>query len=316
MKLSELVGLRNLLNESIALEEVRSSTEILLQRISSVGDTITKVEYVDSIKRIRNYYAEILTLVEQPPKELHDMLSKIDAKINKLTKDFHKRGYIINGFFASNATDVDGERNLRIVPVTSAVKTLVGARIDMYSSWQYPGLEIGPGDGEWTPMLVASDPLYLIDNHNEFLESTLGKFNDDYQRRLRPYVIDFRTNNIMALPHDQIGFAFAWNVFNFFPEFELRHYLTQVFGLLRPGGTLLFSYNNCDNPTQAGFAEEGWMSWMPRTLLTTILTDIGFVDLEFFEPELNISFVEVKKPGIKTTIKAHQVLGEIKIHNS
>jgi SAM-dependent methyltransferase len=312
MKLSELVALRNLLNESIALEEVRASTEILLQRISSVSDTVTKADYVDSIKRIRNYYAEILTLVEKPPKELHDMLYKIDTKINKITQDYHKRGYLINGFFASNATDVEGERNLRIVPVPSDVKTLVGARIDMYSSWQYPGLEIGPGDGAWTPMLVASDPLYIIDNHKEFLDVASGQFHDDYQRRLRQYVIDFRTNNITALPKNQIGFAFAWNVFNFFPEYELRHYLTQVFDLLRPGGTLLFSYNNCDNPTQAGFVEEGWMSWMPRTLLTTILTELGYVDFEFFEPAQNISFVEVKKPGVKVTSKAHQVLGEIK----
>jgi SAM-dependent methyltransferase len=316
MKLSELVGLRNLLNESIALEEVRASTENLLQRISSVGDTTTDAAYVDSIKRIRNYYAEILKLVEKPPKELHDMLSKIDAKINKLTKDFHKRGYIINGFFGSNSTDVDGERNLRISPVTAEIKTLVGARIDMYSAWQYPGLEIGPGDGQWTSMLVASDPLYLIDNHKEFLDATSNKFNDDYKRRLRPYVIDFRTNDITSLPSNQIGFAFAWNVFNFFPEYELRQYLTQVFDLLRPGGTLLFSYNNCDTPEQAGFAEEGWMSWMPKSLLHTVLTDLGYVDIQYFDPLQNISFVEVKKPGIKTTIKAHQVLGEIKSLNS
>jgi SAM-dependent methyltransferase len=316
MKLSELVGLRNLLNESIALEEVRASTEILLQRISSVGDTISNADYVASVHRIRDYYAEILTLVEKPPRELHNMLSQIDAKINKLTKDFHKRGYIINGFFASNSTDVDGERNLRTVPVASDIKKLVGARIDMHSSWKYPGLEIGPGDGEWTPMLVASDPLFVIDNHQEFLDVTSSQFPDDYQRRLRKYVIDFRTNDIMDLPHNQIGFAFAWNVFNFFPEYELRHYLAQVFNLLRPGATLLFSYNNCDNPTQAGFAEEGWMSWMPRTLLTSVLTDLGYTDFTFFEPAQNISFVEVKKPGEKTTVKAHQVLGEIKFLNS
>jgi SAM-dependent methyltransferase len=198
------------------------------------------------------------------------------------------------------------------VPVASDIKKLVGARIDMHSSWQYPGLEIGPGDGEWTPMLVASDPLYVIDNHQEFLDVTANQFPDDYQRRLRKYVIDFRTNDITELPKNQIGFAFAWNVFNFFPEYELRHYLTQVFAALRPGGTLLFSYNNCDNPIQAGFAEEGWMSWMPRTLLTSVLTDLGYTDFTFFEPALNVSFVEVKKPGEKTTVKAHQVLGEIK----
>jgi SAM-dependent methyltransferase len=244
------------------------------------------------------------------------MLSQIDAKINKLTKDFHKRGYIINGFFASNATDVEGERNLRQVPVSAEVHRFVNAKIDTYSSWQYPGLEIGPGDGEWTPLLVASDPLYIIDNHKEFLESTMSHFHEDYQRRLRPYVIDFRTNDIMALPHNQIGFAFAWNVFNFFPEFELRHYLKQVFELLRPGGAIVFSYNNCDNPTQAGFAEEGWMSWMPRTLLHTIMTELGYTDIQYHEPTLNVSMVEAKKPGVKSTSKAHQVLGEIKFLNS
>ena len=316
MKLEELVRLRNLLNESIALEEVRESTELLLQRISNVTDITANEQHIATIKRIRAYYAEILNLLEKPPKDLHDMLDSIAAEIDEITKDYHKRGYLINGFFGSNATDVEGERNLRYVRPTAEVRKFVSARIDMHSSWKYPGLEIGPGDGEWTDSLVASDPLYIIDNHKEFLDNTSNRFNEDYQRRLRPYVIDFRTNDITALPKDQIGFAFAWNVFDFFPEHELRHYLTQVFDLLRPGGTLVFSYNNCDNPTQAGFVEEGWKSWMPRTLLDKILKDLGFIDIKYFEPALNVSIAEVTKPGIKTTVKAHQVLGEIKFHNS
>lgn len=317
MKIHELVKLRNLLDESIALEDIKQSAEVLLQRISSVSDVDNiDAEYAASVKKVRSYYADMLTMLDSPPKELQSLHAQIDAQLAELTKDFGKRGYIINGFYATNATDVDGERNLRTITVTSSIKKLVAARIGMHSDWRYPGLEIGPGDGEWTELLVASDPLYLIDNHKEFLDNTLGKFNEEFQRRLRPYVIDFRTNDILALPHNQIGFAFAWNVFNFFPKYELDFYLKQVFELLRPGGVLLFDYNNCDNPTQAKYAEEGWMSWMPRSLLQGILDDIGFEVIQFFEPELNVSFVEVKKPGTKTTAKAHQVMGEIKFHNS
>jgi SAM-dependent methyltransferase len=313
MKLHELVSLRNLLNESIALEDIKSSTDLLLQQITAVGQLGNiDTEYVASVSNIKNYYTQILKLLDSPPKELQLLHSQIDDRISELTKTFNRRGYVINGFFASNATDVDGERNMRYVECSKNVKETVLSRIAMHSSWQYPGLEIGPGDGAWTPSLVASDPLYIIDNHDEFLLNTAKQFHEDYQRRMRKYQIDYRDNNILALPHNQFGFVFAWNVFNFFPHDDLRNYLKQVFTLLRPGGVLLFSYNNCDNPTQAGFAEEGWMSWIPRTMLQKLLDELGFEVVQFFEPELNTSFVEVKKPGIKTTAKAHQVLGEIK----
>lgn len=314
MKLYELVRLRNLLDESIALEELRVDTGTLLQRIDSLSSVAAGVaqDYAEPVKQIRNYYANILTMLDSPPKALAELRALIEEQIAILTLGWDKRGYTINGFFATNSTDAVTERNDRIMSIGTDTRKIVTNRIAAYSSWQYPGLEIGPGDGVWTSSLVASDPLYLIDNHKEFLDVTVSRFSEDYQRRLRPYIIDRTTNDITELPEGQIGFAFAWNVFNYFPQFELRAYLTQVYELLRPGGVLLFSYNNCDNPTQAGFAEDGWMSWMPKTLLATLVADIGFEVIAFFDPEVNVSWVEVKKPGTLATMKAHQVLGEIK----
>lgn len=313
MKLHELVQMRNLLDESIALEELRTATDTLLQRI----DSVTRAEeFAMPLKNVRSYYATILNILDTQPKEFTVMRNQIAAQIEDITKDWHARGYIINGFYGSGTSDVQGERNDRILPLSSEVKKIIEGRLALYSSWQYPGLEIGPGDGDWTPSLVANDPLYIADTQQEFLDSTAALFNEDYRRRMRKYQIDHVGNDILSLPHNQIGFALAWNVFNYFPEEELRNYLSQVFKLLRPGGVLLFSYNNCDNPSQAGFAEDGWMSWMPKTLLAQILNDIGYETLHYFDPEVNVSWVEVKKPGIKTTVKAHQVLGEIKTRNS
>jgi SAM-dependent methyltransferase len=313
MKLHELVALRNLLRESIVLDDIKSATEILLQRINIVLETsLIDSGIADPIKSVRNYYASILNILDTPPRDLSAVLSEIESQISDLTAGFDRRGYMINGFYASNATDVSGERNLRTIAVSDSLKQFVRNRISLYSDWKYPGLEIGPGDGFWTSSLVASDPLYIIDNHQEFLDSTKSQFDEAYQNRLRSYVIDYRTNDITALPTGQIGFAFAWNVFNFFPYQELRNYLVQIFDLLRPGGTLMFNYNNCDDPLQARHAEEGWMSWMPKSQLTKLLTELGYEIIAFQEPAISVSAVEVRKPGTLQTVKAHQVLGEIK----
>ena len=68
-------------------------------------------------------------------------------------------------------------------------------------------------------------PIQSIHHNQEFLDSTLSKFNETYQRRVRPYLVgsdgisDF---DYSMLPINQFGFIFAWNVINFWPFQETK----------------------------------------------------------------------------------------------
>lgn len=314
MTLQDLVTLRNRLQSCIHTGEITAAINALVANVDSIASTPT--EYTGRFSELAQHYRELGKLFATTPSLLLEAIANVNSAIDAATAGYHRRGYRINGHIACNPTDVNGERTLRMIAAEPELKKLVLARIDLYASWRYPGLEIGPGDGQWTHAMVAADPLYLVDVHQEFLTKTSSQFTAGYQRRLSPYLIDATTNDLQALPDSQLGFVFAWNVFDYFPELELRHYLSQLITKMRPGATILFSYNNCDNPVQAGFADRGWKSWMPKTKLAAMLAALGFVDAEFFEFESHVSFVEAKKPGELTTIKAHQVMGEIKSRNS
>lgn len=315
MKLRDLVALRNTLRESIALESLRQEADLLLQRIISIPNVASSInsEYVDQINSIAGYYRNIASMLDHPPAELLNLERDITAEIIDRTKTFNKRGYLINGLVATNTSDVVGERNERVQPMISETVEMIKSRIELYSDWRYPGLEIGPGDGHWTKFLVANDPLYIIDIYPEFLNSTKSQFTPEYQARLCAYHFDqFDNTPYQKLPLGQFGFVFAWNVFTFYPYVETLVYFKEIFNVMRPGGVFLFSYNNCDRPENASYAEEGWMSWMPRTQMEQLVTHIGFEIIGFYDAESNFSWAEVKKPGAKQTAKSHQVLGEIK----
>jgi phospholipid N-methyltransferase len=246
-------------------------------------------------------------------KNIADMIAVIDGHINELTKDFHTRGYKIGDNFGSNSTDVATERNYRNLIVPSQIISKVIGKIRLHTNSLYPALEIGPGDGIWTSHLVAADPLYLVDVHQEFLDKTISLFPEAYQRRLRPYKLDVSPpgdTDLSQLPQNQFGFVFAWNVFDFFPLTHVQAYLTSCFNIMRSGGIMLFSYNNCDHYQCAKYAESGYKSWMPKTLLEKTIIKHGFEVMEF-ESESNTYWVTIKKPGLLATVKAHQVLGKI-----
>lgn len=318
MKLHQLVKLKNLLQERIVVTDACVAAEELVTNIQSIAIAVDGLsdEHATLINAMAAQYNELLNLLESPCYALTTLHNSINEQINSITATWNKRGYIINGTKAVEVCNEDAERNLRQIILTDTTTDLVKSRIDLYCDWRYPGMEIGPGDGVWTNLLVANDPLYLIDINPEFLDIAARQFPPEYQNRLRPYLIDRNTNELDALPQGQFGFIFAWGVFNFFPELELTSYLQNLYSLLRPGGVLMFSYNNCNNYTQAEFAETGWMSWMPKTKLTKLVTNIGFEIIEFFDPQESISWIEIKKPGKKKSIKAHQVMGEIKTVNS
>ena len=72
----------------------------------------------------------------------------------------------------------------------------------------------------------------------------------------------------------------------------------------------MFSYNNCDVPQCAEYVQQGFRSWMPEQLLLDTCRSFGFEIIASVSKEM-INWVEIKRPGVLKTVKAHQVMGEI-----
>lgn len=314
MKLSELVKLRNDLS-NISLSEIKQAVDELDRKLS-VADSVPshnayKTVLDNFIKMIDDIETSISTIESQIP----DLIVDINQELVDRTTDFLARGYKIGDLPGSDSTDIETERTSRVSVMHDETRAEILVKSRKYTDWRFPVLEIGPGDGNWTEHLIAGDPLYLVDVHKEFIDSTLSKFNPVYRNRIRPYLIgqeaDKSDTDLSMLPVNQFGFIFSWNVFDYFPLEHIAQFLKQGFDLLRPGGVMMFSYNNCDVEQCAKFAEEGFKSWMPRSLLVKTCIEHGFEIISTNSLENTVHWIEIKKPGKLKTVKAHQVMGEI-----
>lgn len=314
MKLSEQVGLsyqfRTFTDSNLRNELGRY--KLFFDRANQYAQDPLIGEHVTKLQK---HFTEIESGLNALNQEKEQILEALQEAIKDTTKWWHERGYQINGNFATAATDVDTERNSRRTNLSIDTKIEIESKIKSLTDWKYPALEIGPGDGAWTPSLIAADPLFLLDVHQTFLNATVSSFPPTHHGRLRPYLTGHENNradtDLSELPKNQFGFIFAWNVFDFFPTAHVNLFLGQCFELLRPGGQMLFSYNNCEQEQCASFAETGFKSWMPKYLLKDLIDRHGFELVEFGNKESTVHWAQIKKPGMLASIKAHVPMAKI-----
>jgi SAM-dependent methyltransferase len=312
MHLHDLVTLRKALVQNLVTDPVVSELFNLRTRLIAIKVQVPVLgeEYNKYIDDLVDQYDLLIDQVNLPVEELQNKLKIIDQQIGDLTHKLFAGNYELEEHYGS----VDFIRNSRRIYVRTDVEDVIKQRILLYTSWKYPALEIGCRDGEWTQYMVASDPLYIMDRHTEFLDSTNSKFPTAYQQRLRKYPLI--NHDLSGLPANQMNFVFSWGYFNYVSLDTMKQYLRQVYTVLRPGGVFMFSYNDGDTPAGAGMAENFAQTYMPKSMLKPLCESLGFEISKEFDFEPNISWIEISKPGELKTVKAHQVMGEIKHINN
>jgi len=312
MALYDLVSLKKALQESSDLGPVIQALTDLEQRIAQIDPQIPGLDehHRTYVKNLANTYKNFIPMVTVPHQLLITKISEIDSEIAEITQRLFTGNYDLENFNPKP----DWLRANRQLTMSPDVADTVVQRLIFHANWRYPGLEIGCQDGAWTEHLVAADPLYIMDRNPEFLESASSKFSQEYQRRLRKYLLV--NHDLSALPANQFGFVFSWNYFNYVSLDTTKQYLQQVMNLLRPGGTFMFSFNDGDTPAGAGMAESFARTYMPSSMLLPMCESLGYIVDRVVNPCTSVSWVEVRKPGTLSTTKAHQALGEIKHKHS
>jgi len=306
MKLNELVRLRNQLANAIEVTALNAELEKNYSRLLNLSNDIDE-DLSFQIKEIAHNHKEINELFQRDTDHLYSLITKIQDKINQLSLKFFAENYQ----FELQYIDPASIRNTRSIKADESFNNILAQRINLYSNWQYPGLEIGCRDGEWTKLLVASDPLYIADVFPEFLSSAVQQFPPLYQGRVRKYLIhDFY--KISNLPKNQFGLIFSYNFFNYLSVDSIKQFLIQAMEWLRPGGTFIFTYNNADLPAAAAYAENYFMTYVPESILVPLAESIGFETVFVYNCEPAYSIIELRKPGELRSIKVGQTAGKIK----
>ena len=306
MNLSELINLRNQLAKVLEISIIQREIEANYLRLQTLASGVEQ-KFADKILSTAENHKNIKSLLDKDAEKLYALYNEVQEQITDLSSNFFQENYQ----FELKHVSPEFIRNVRKMPYNDQFLELIVKRINLYSSWKYPALEIGCRDGEWTKLLVASDPLYIADVFPEFLTSAVSQFPELYQGRVRKYLIhDFY--KIDNLPKNQFGLIFSFNFFNYLSIDSIKQILLNAMEWLRPGGTIIFTYNNADISTSAGLAESYFMTYVPESILVPMAESIGFETIATYNLEPSHSFIEFKKRGTLQSIKASQALGEIK----
>jgi SAM-dependent methyltransferase len=309
--LTELVKIRELLVDEYTTQAITNGITHLENRLSAIAGDTPLVDFKNEINQVVKDFARVHVDLEFNQSRFNFVIDKINQQIQLEATKLFTNNYELELRVEEEALDII--RKVRVMELAEDVQNEIINRIQLNTNWKYPALEIGCRDGEWTKQLVAADPLYISDHYKDFLESTTQYFTPEYQRRIRPYLV--KDTNFSALPQGQFGFIFCWNFLNYRSLDTIKEYLKSVKELLRPGGVFMFSYNNGDIPESAGYAEGFWMSYMPKSMLIPMCESLGFEvqhERDVRGQGTTVSWIELQKHGELETVKAHQVLGEIK----
>jgi SAM-dependent methyltransferase len=119
------------------------------------------------------------------------------------------------------------------------------------------------------------------------------------------------TDIFFNLPHDQFGFVYAFHYFEYKPLEIITQYLDEIFLLLRPGGTFLFSFNDCDQWKSVGSVEHFSSCYTPGRLIRKHIQSMDYQIVSDHCDQSGLAWLELRRPGELDSIRGGQVVSGI-----
>ena len=297
-KLSELVAYKNEMDR-LSTKSAQTFVNAELGKITHlVQDAGLDQQLVD----LNNSLAKFQDSYDQLRQGLQDQISEAERPWIQEGYNLYDKGE------ANFADDI-----LRIRQSNSIDSTPFRTKLTQYADWKYSAMIIRPGLDSFIENMVVYDPLYLVDLSHDFLRPALDKFNQQYQNRLRPYVVneDLDAEILKQLPNNQFALCLAFNYFNFRPFEIIKKYLEEVYQKLKPGGTFVFTFNDCDRRSAVELVEKHYCCYTPGHLVRELVTTVGYEVVYSWNDDGPTTWIEVRKPGQLDSLKGGQALAKI-----
>lgn len=264
----------------------------IYQNLWTASDTLVKV------------YQDLRSQINVLKQHVRDRLEVIDQENLKISYENYVGGEAHAMSFAVM------NRKHVLDPITNGI---LETRLKLKTDWQTPALVLRPLHACLIDHLVPCDPMYFVDTDSDLLAATESWFTPPYQRRLCKYLFSEQDDRMLGkLPLNQFGLVYSSFFLNFRPMELIEKYLAEVLGLLRPGGYFVFTFNNCDAISGAQLFERSAGSYTPARLVKKAAEKIGYEIIFEFSDANATSWLELRKPGSYTSIRAGQTLAAIK----
>ena len=309
MKLSEIVARLNLLDSLDVASECATATA----KLNHITHVVTEGsdQYNSTAQDITKTYNEI-----------HNGIAKFSAQVESLKEELkseiiqREQQHLIDSLHVyreemiHDTADVILNRRMRI---DDDDDLMLRTHLKNLTDWRLPGMILRPGLENYIEDMVPMDPLYVVDHDRELMRPAVSKFTPEYQRRLREYVIDDWADGpiLDQLPNNQFGAIFAYHYFNHKPIEIIYKFLTEFYQKLRPSGSVIMTYNNCDLAHGVIRAERAWMLYSPKRLIETLAVELGFELITAHDGAGDVSWLELRKPGDLVSLRGGQTLAKI-----
>lgn len=306
-KLSELVAFRTLL-KSINLRDDMKHT---LDHYDDLWKTINDSNPIEHSEIIPT--SHLLVGMRHMKSRMQEIEQNIEDEIRECEGNYY---VFSDESYIASLHDPDEYVLGRQIPMTPQVLDILTNKIRSASAWQFPGVFIRPGTRHLIEEMASSDPLYIVDTSAGLLESALTRFHDQYQKRIRDIVLVNEHGNILRdLPEAQFGLIVCMDFFEYRPIHLIEKYLLEFDQYLRPGGTVIFSFNNCDLEHGVNMVDKKFRTYTPAHRIRDMLTKMQFQIIEEHDYEASLSWIEAKKPGKLHSIRGGQALAKVNPKN-
>lgn len=309
MKLSDLISYLNLLEQ----EDHTPEYAVTLRQLQSVALTVQRhniqlnsfaEDLTHNINGVVSAFERAQATLDALKMQLREMIAELEPEQYAASDVLYEQEmiYDTSNSILNRRLAIDDDSNI-----------LLRSRLRNYGDWRLPGMIIRPGLDDFIEDMVPLDPLYVVDETPELINPAMQAFTPEYQRRLRPYTIDDRTNGqpLWQLPNNQFGLVFAYNYFNYKPVRVIDRYLGEIYNKLRPGGAFIFTFNDCDRGHGAALSERSFMCYTPGHAVARSAENIGYEILDRYHGQGDIAWFELKKPGTVQSIRGGQSLAKI-----
>jgi SAM-dependent methyltransferase len=297
-KLSELVAYKNEL-DLLSTGSARTSASMELAKITHLTQDD---DLIQQLKEFDHAFTKFDSRLAQLRQDLQDQISEAE------------RPWIVEGYLRYDKGEANYAEDILNIRQNNAIDaTPFRAKIKQYSDWKYPAMIIRPAREEFVDDMVAYDPLYLVDLSHEFLRPAIEKFNARYQNRLRPYVVSENLDEpiLKQIPDGQFGLCVAFNYFNFRPFEIIKKYLEEIYQKLKPGGTFVFTFNDCDRRSAVELVERHYCCYTPGHLVRELIATVGYDIVYSWNDDGPTTWIEVRRPGLLASIKGGQTLAKV-----
>ena len=337
MKVSELVAFRNYL-EDMSVKTIQNEADSEILKIRHLILNQPKFDIGHEVEQKRN---NIIQAFEEFDSYLDDLKQQVDQQIRKDEQEllqFSTDWFVEQSTLYKELTTVDKyhydqygvkvagpdgnkmkqkmEYDSQVLHRASrpSVETLkfYKARLIRYSDWRFPGMIIHPGLSSFIADMVASDPLYLLDVSKELLRPAMKPFPDIYRQRLRTYAIDELSDSLVGrLPNNQFSVCLVYNFLNYRPLEVIKKYISELYQKLRPGGTLIMTFNDCDRKPGVLLAEQKCACYTPGKFIIQHAESVGFEVVLSWHDGGPDTWLEIQKPGEMTSLRGGQTIAKI-----